>query len=1069
MRRQRPFILGSLFAVVFFSLVYREFGAVAATNFSPSGSAGLSQRYVPGEMIVKFRDATILNRQQVIQQSQNSLAKGQPGVFASVALQTNSANVNGLNSFYGLQSISVAFEQLPDVNAIQKQYPERTARAFSGAGIPDFSNIYVFKFPDNADIELIAKEYEKSDPSIEYAHANYYLEWFSLPNDTYVDLDQNGQMSVGLWGQGYEDLWGWKKIHADEIWQTETGKDIIVAVVDSGVDYNHKDFFRDDNGNGKLDPEEQYNFWINPCEDLNHNGFVDNGDFNGKDDPCPGEIKGNDFVDDIRGWDFGEHFGPDPIDIYGHGTHVAGTIAAIGNNAEGIIGVAPEAKIMPVRVDAYPLSLFGLTAATGLIYAAANGADVINNSWGCPQSECDLKVIEDAVKMAYGLGSVVVFAAGNSNADARLSGAQRMTEPKPIVVAASDQNDRPTDFTSFGTVVDVAAPGGGPGRDNTTNNILSLAIRNGYKLLAGTSMSAPHVSGVAALIIASHENNGIEQCKLGNQERCLSNEGVRQILRATADDILNPGIDYKTGAGRINAAKAVSAANIFPPEGRITYPIDDDLINQKKGLITISGTAGSGDFAYYTLEYGPGITPADSEWKTDGIVLADAGKIQKKGEPLGTWNVRNLPDGFYSIRLNVHIKNSNFVFRDKVFVVVNPFTRIASDYLIDEKSPDIAGHRVVWRATKDRQNIFSCVYDGNGVCPEERLSGNQFLEDHPAIAGDWVTWDSDISRVAARNLSGEDYLTLPVDGNSRGLNPDISEKEYIVFSGFINNSSAVYLYDLIERKQYKVADIYISNFAVTSPAISGDLIVWHDSSAGFGSNSDVYACTWDPTSKVCGPKHPITNEPSRQEFPVVSGNRIAWEDWRRGVPNIYYCEYDPQTGICVNKPITNSSVFSAKVPAISGDWIVWEDYRDNAEAAEIYAYNLETQKEHRVTYNQEVSFEPSVDGNLLVWTQVQNGQNDVLMFDLSEFVTTVTVWPGDTNNNGKVNQADVLPLGLYWQKVGPKRPNASTLWQGQSVAAWSPEAATYADANGDGVVNQADILPIGLNWGKRHP
>ena len=80
----------------------------------------------------------------------------------------------------------------------------------------------------------------------------------------------------------------------------------------------------------------------------------------------------------------------------------------------------------------------------------------------------------------------------------------------------------------------------------------------------------------------------------------------------------------------------------------------------------------------------------------------------------------------------------------------------------------------------------------------------------------------------------------------------------------------------------------------------------------------------------------------------------------------------------------------------------------------------------------------------------------------------VTVWPGDTNNSGKVDQGDILPLGLYWGKTGPKRPNASNNWIGQPCPKWDPVAATYADANGDGTVNQGDILPIGLNWGKTH-
>jgi len=92
----------------------------------------------------------------------------------------------------------------------------------------------------------------------------------------------------------------------------------------------------------------------------------------------------------------------------------------------------------------------------------------------------------------------------------------------------------------------------------------------------------------------------------------------------------------------------------------------------------------------------------------------------------------------------------------------------------------------------------------------------------------------------------------------------------------------------------------------------------------------------------------------------------------------------------------------------------------------------------------------------------------IMAVNATTTITGLTVWPGDTNNDGRVNQADVLPIGLHWNKTGPQRPNASNTWQGQLVAPWSPEAATYADANGDGVVNQGDVLPIGLNWGRTH-
>jgi len=283
--------------------------------------------------------------------------------------------------------------------------------------------------------------------------------------------------------------WGLSRVGAPQAWDAGRGKGITIAVVDSGVDLGHEDL------RSRL-------------------------------------VLGHDFVD-------GDGH---PQDEEGHGTHVAGIAAAAAGNGRGIAGVAPLARIMPVRVLDGDGTGSASDVAAGIRWAVENGADVINLSLGDLGQPLFGPAFSDALDYAWANGAIPVVAAGNEF----LLSSGYSTEPA-IVVGATDRNDgKPGYASSVGSARwGMAAPGGAGGVAPREDDILSAywtpGGRNGYAYLAGTSMAAPHVSGGAAILRS-----------LG-----LSPQETVDRLLDTAHDIGPPGRDSTFGHGRLNVAAAV--------------------------------------------------------------------------------------------------------------------------------------------------------------------------------------------------------------------------------------------------------------------------------------------------------------------------------------------------------------------------------------------------------------------------------------------------------------------------------------------------------------------------------
>lgn len=319
-----------------------------------------------------------------------------------------------------------------------------------------------------------------------------------------------------------------EQINYEQAWDKSLGAGVVVAVVDSGIDIDHQDL--------------KDNIWTNEGE-IPNNGIDDDG---------------NGFIDDVHGWDFVSNVTSscvkeedcserdnDPSDVLGHGTHVAGIIAASRNNSIGIAGIAPEAKLMPVRV-VYSAGKAGFIQTVDLLdafaYVIDNDADIINMSFA--KSNYDL--LADIVDIANQAGIIMVAAAGNSGSHKELFPAGL---EKVIAVGATNEDNARAGFSNFGQYLDIVAPG---------NNVLSTIPGDQYTTFSGTSMSTPYVAGVAALIRAK------------DKLRRLSPQEVKERI---VNSSLESGFTYQVPAAN---PIAVQSFNVNSLNAAFEFPLEVD-------------------------------------------------------------------------------------------------------------------------------------------------------------------------------------------------------------------------------------------------------------------------------------------------------------------------------------------------------------------------------------------------------------------------------------------------------------------------------------------------------------
>lgn len=459
--------------------------------------------------------------------------------------------------------VIVKFQEQRSVNikTVLAKFNAQIDRTFksSGAVLIKFPMYQINKFRDSR--EALSRLVTKIDQiaPIEYAEANTIVYANVIPND---------EKFSELYGL-YNTTNPGADINATKAWDITIGsKSVLVAVIDTGIDYNH--------------PDIADNYWYNSGEI----GF----DANGNDKKTNGiDDDNNGFVDDYKGWDFANNDN-DPFDDYGHGTHCAGTIGAVGNNGIGVVGVNWNVSLVALKFLSANGSGTTADAISSIEYATSIGANLSSNSWGGGgYSPTMYAAISEAMKNNI----LFIAAAGNDsvNNDSVDHYPSSYNLANVIAVAATDSQDNLAYFSNYGfNSVHLGAPG---------VQILSTIPGGDYAKYSGTSMATPHVSGAAALILSKYPNLNFIQVK----HRLLYGVDKIQAL-----------INKTITSGRLNIFNSLEEDNISPS------PIKNISIVEKHKIfirVSWSTTGDDGDYgkaSAYVLRYSDKAILNEEDW-----------------------------------------------------------------------------------------------------------------------------------------------------------------------------------------------------------------------------------------------------------------------------------------------------------------------------------------------------------------------------------------------------------------------------------------------------------------------
>ncbi len=845
----------------------------------------------------------------------------------------------------------------------------RVSESLRGRVAP-LASAYAVELPADEDLATALAEL-RADPHVAYAQQDHAYALDYAPNDPYL-------ATRGAWGQDYADLWGLDRIRVQQAWQTTRGAGQIVAVVDTGLDYTH--------------PDIAANVWVNPGEDSNQNGVVDDSDWNGVDDDANG------LVDDLRGYDFAG-FGtplsdgtfsqgdPDPFDALGHGTHVSGTIAAVADNGIGIAGVAPEARVMVLKGFDDEGNGRDSDLWTAVLYAIENGAGVVNASWSCSPACPDNPLARQVLAIAADAGVVFVTSAGNEGVDVVRNEPERTTAA--ITVGSLGQDDKLSIFSNRGWLVDLIAPGGGTGSGTQSGgerNILSLAARklpihedffrvgDAYYRLQGTSMAAPHVTGAVALLQSLRPGLTVDQ--------------VRRLLRISSRDLPPAGHDSLHGGGALDVARLLETplpdlelAFVSPAPGAMHDPLS--------GPLEILVRAGGRDAESFSLARSPGLSSLDFE-------ALDEWSGGDDGAHAFSWVVEAIEPGPQVLRLRATLATGEIVDEFSIVGLESIAPQHLSSGAFHEVLPDISGRRVVWEALTDsvprRGQVVVGVFrrDGESLEPVVVDEQSERSQLGPRIGGQRVVWREGLAGTAPESLLG---CVLFGSGDRRAcaretlavgperLEPIAFRRGIALWRDSANGR------DIVGCRWPRPGPCVPRQFGHPDPSRSSRLLA-------FDGTTLVWRST-DPAAPVgfCRLRNrDLTCEPSlvraRSSLGLtdsagMDGNLLALELFGLNSSRLAHCQLDLETGDCDLRFV--KGVQNARRPAVSGRRIVWTESPETEDTSIVYCEVDPidgTCARKRLTGAPFPAGEPRVDQNRIVWEDERFGPTQILGVEL---------------------------------------------------------------------------------------
>ncbi len=565
--------------------------------------------------------------------------------YLNVAVDDNKINPQDV---YFLQDIIIKY----DIQEMIMPFPSAKSDILQRTFRLDFNNIY--------EVYNLIRDLE-NHPDIEYAEP---APWFFISD--YPDDPLYGEVSGGLFGGSAQANWHLNLINAEDAWSvTEGDENIIVAVLDNAIWAEHPDLV---------------------------NKIVLSVDLaNGGNDPSP----------------------PEPTYIWSHGTHSAGLVGAETDNGTGVASIGNRVSIMAVKLGDDASDGQSMAAGfEGIVWAADNGAHVINMSWGSPMF---FQTMQNTVNYAYNLGCVLVGAAGNNG-----NGMETQMNPDipvnyvgypaalnhVIAVGSVDLGDNKSNFSNYGTWIDVLAPGGyynsgvgGIGAftvlSTTANEAGGLAgilnastggagfygVQGKYDIMQGTSMAAPIVAGLCGLMLSVNPD--------------LTPEKLIEILKATCDNInaQNAAFIDSIGAGRINAYAAVLAA-----QDAITEPVADFMASAtaipEGGEVDFTDLS-IGDIVSWDWYFEGGIPETSSSQHPQGIIYNEA--------------------GIYEVSLTVSDGTTENTEIKTAFILVGQGSGFSNSYWIEQNTRFPSQFRGIWSIEIPNQNTaWLLTYDGTG-------------------------------------------------------------------------------------------------------------------------------------------------------------------------------------------------------------------------------------------------------------------------------------------------------------------------------------------------------------------